>query len=85
MSIASRNFDVAKTDSNLKASWGELYVGCAGGGESLTTLPLDREATTTKDSSAKIVKIRVDGLLGGNIHEGQGNAVSLCAAATQAC
>ncbi|KAG7372024.1 aminoacyl-histidine dipeptidase [Nitzschia inconspicua] len=76
-----------KTMLNLDTEeWTELYVGCAGGGESFLTLTLEREAAT--ESEGKLVELRVDGLLGGhsgiNIHEGRGNAVLLCAAATQA-
>jgi len=69
--------------------WAELYVGCAGGGESVLTLPLSRKSNADADgSSANMVQLRVEGLLGGhsgiNIHEGRANAVVLCAAVTQA-
>jgi dipeptidase D len=76
-----------KTMLNLDTEeWGELYVGCAGGGESTITLPLVRgDAPVTSNASARLlVELRVDGLLGGhsgiNIHEGRANAVLLCAA-----
>lgn len=76
-----------KTMLNLDTEeWTELYVGCAGGGESYMTLPLEREVGA--GAGSKIVEVQVDGLLGGhsgiNIHEGRGNAVLLCAAASQA-
>jgi len=65
--------------------WGELYVGCSGGGESTITVPLSRGPTFVND--VEYMEIRVDGLLGGhsgiNIHEGRGNAVLICASAAQ--
>jgi len=68
--------------------WGELYVGCAGGGESYIKLPLARENTAATTTDADLVELRVEGLLGGhsgiNIHEGRANAVLLCASAAQA-
>eukprot|EP00546_Thalassionema_frauenfeldii_P021883 CAMPEP_0178905872 /NCGR_PEP_ID=MMETSP0786-20121207/6517_1 /TAXON_ID=186022 /ORGANISM="Thalassionema frauenfeldii, Strain CCMP 1798" /LENGTH=383 /DNA_ID=CAMNT_0020577529 /DNA_START=51 /DNA_END=1198 /DNA_ORIENTATION=+ len=75
-----------KTMLNLDMEeWGELYVGCAGGGESSLTLPLTR--TTTSIDDAELVEIKVDGLMGGhsglNIHEGRANAILLCAMAAQ--
>jgi dipeptidase D len=78
-----------KTMLNLDTEeWTELYVGCAGGGESFITLPLERDGAATASSDAKVMELHVDGLLGGhsgiNIHEGRGNAVLMCAAATQA-
>ena len=79
-----------KTMLNLDTEeWGELYVGCAGGGESVLTLDVTREeATTTDKETLALVELRVEGLLGGhsgiNIHEGRANAVLLCAAAIRA-
>lgn len=75
-----------KTLLNLDTEeWGELYVGCAGGGESVLTLDLQRAAEAS--SSSALVELRVEGLLGGhsgvNIHEGRANAILLCAAAAQ--
>lgn len=65
--------------------WGELYVGCAGGGESTITIPLSRGSCLASD--VEYMEIRVDGLLGGhsgiNIHEGRGNAVLICASVAQ--
>jgi dipeptidase D len=76
-----------KTMLNLDTEeWGELYVGCAGGGESTITVPFTR--TTKSTDNLELVAIRVDGLMGGhsgiNIHEGRANAILLCAAAAQA-
>lgn len=78
---------MGKTMLNLDTEeWGELYVGCAGGGDSTITLPFTR--TTESIDNLSLVTIRVDGLMGGhsgiNIHEGRANAVLLCAAAAQA-
>ena len=65
--------------------WGDLYVGCAGGGETEITFPLNR---LSSQKQSKLLEIRVDGLLGGhsgiNIHEGRANAVVLCAMAAKA-
>ena len=67
--------------------WGELYVGCPGGGESTLTLALSR-GDDMVGNSVSSVELRVEGLLGGhsgiNIHEGRANAVLLCASVTQA-
>lgn len=77
-----------KTMLNLDTEeFGELYVGCSGGGESTLTLPVTRAADANIERNAKLMEVRVEGLLGGhsgiNIHEGRGNAVLLCAATTQ--
>lgn len=76
----------ATTMLNLDTEeWGELYVGCAGGGESILTLPLERRTNAATKST--LVEVSVQGLLGGhsgiNIHEGRGNAVLLCAHTVQ--
>lgn len=76
-----------KTMLNLDTEeWGELYVGCAGGGESTLKLPLVRDDSSGTDQT--LVELKVEGLLGGhsgiNIHEGRANAVLLCAQAVQA-
>lgn len=84
----------AKDDSNKKRmtmlnldseDWGELYVGCAGLGETTITIPVDRR---DEKGASLAVEIRVSGLMGGhsglNIHEGRANAVQLCAAAASA-
>ena len=63
---------------------GALYVGCAGGGDSIMTVGLSREAAPEASES---LRITVDGLLGGhsgiNIHEGRGNALQIAALAAQ--
>jgi len=65
--------------------WGDLFVGCAGGGDSTVTIPIQRKVLSS--SLSKLLEIRVEGLMGGhsglNIHEGRANAVILCAAAAQ--
>ena len=60
--------------------FGDLFIGCAGGGDSQITLP----ASPADDaSSKKLVRFRVSGLLGGhsgiNINDDRGNAVILVA------
>ena len=75
-----------KTMLNLDTEeWGELYVGCAGGGESILSFPFSRSAG---QGNLEFVKVRVEGLMGGhsgiNIHEGRANAILLCAAAVRA-
>jgi dipeptidase D len=65
--------------------WGEVYIGCAGGGDSKITVSLAVEpipgGTTT-------LELAVGGLMGGhsglNIHEGRGNAVKMAADAAEA-
>ena len=65
--------------------YGDIFIGCAGGGDSTITMPLSKEVISADLS--EIVEIRVEGLLGGhsglNIHEHRGNAVIICAAAVQ--
>ena len=59
---------------------GEIYMGCAGGIDFITTLPLQREAVP---ASHDIVKLTIKGLngghSGGDIHLGLGNANKLMA------
>ena len=65
--------------------YGDIFIGCAGGGDSTITMPLSKEVISADLN--EIVEIRVEGLLGGhsglNIHEHRGNAVIICAAAVQ--
>ncbi|CAM9740717.1 unnamed protein product, partial [Hapterophycus canaliculatus] len=59
--------------------WGSLFVGCAGGGDSLITLPVEQE--TVDPGSYLSYSIAVEGLMGGhsgiNIQEDRGNGVKL--------
>lgn len=59
---------------------GSVYVGCAGGADSLLRLPLARSAPP---AGARALAVRVSGLLGGHsgvdIHLQRGNALSLLA------
>ena len=59
---------------------GEIYMGCAGGIDFITTLPLSREAIT---AGAQTFKLTLKGLKGGHsggdIHLGLGNANKLLA------
>ena len=43
--------------------WGEFYISCAGGGDSVLALPVSREKTASGD---KAVSIKVSGLKGGH-------------------
>lgn len=56
--------------------WGEIYIGCAGGGDSVLHFTLDLEPTPP---DATFYKLAVSGFMGGhsglNIHEDRGNAV----------
>jgi len=65
--------------------YGGLYVGCAGGGDTTISIPLERKELPA--SLSEVIEIRVEGLMGGhsglNIHEGRGNAVILCTRAVQ--
>ncbi|CAM9620742.1 unnamed protein product [Ectocarpus fasciculatus] len=59
--------------------WGSLFVGCAGGGDSLITLPVEQEAVDP--ASYESFSVAVEGLMGGhsgiNIQEDRGNGVKL--------
>jgi dipeptidase D len=65
--------------------WPEVFIGCAGGGDSVLTLPCALEAAP---AGAAALEVRVSGLLGGHsgvdIHEDRGNAVRMAAAAADA-
>jgi len=56
--------------------WGALYIGCAGGGNSVVSLPVSLEPL---QKGLKLFKVCIQGLLGGhsgiNIHENRANAV----------
>jgi dipeptidase D len=58
--------------------WGVITVGCAGGGDSQITLPLDKKPL---ENDLEALTIKVSGLRGGHsgvdIHEQRGNAVKL--------
>lgn len=62
--------------------WGYLYIGCAGGGDSLATLPVAREP---RPGSLSPLRLSVSGLKGGHsgadIHLDRGNALLLLARA----
>ncbi|CAL5222920.1 g5353 [Coccomyxa viridis] len=71
-----------KTLLNLDTEdWGEIFIGCAGGGDSMITLPVQHESLDA--SSADAYTITVSGLMGGhsglNIAEDRGNAVQFVA------
>ncbi|WP_321286734.1 aminoacyl-histidine dipeptidase [uncultured Sunxiuqinia sp.] len=57
---------------------GELFIGCAGGIDTLGTLTVEREKTPGKSFAMKIM---VKGLMGGHsgddIHKGRGNAIKI--------
>ena len=57
--------------------WGEIFIGCAGGGDSLLTLPLEQEACSLEGQQP--LQLSITGLMGGhsglNIGEGRGNAI----------
>lgn len=65
--------------------WGEIYIGCAGGGDSRLLLDVPLEPVPP---GLAFLSLRVVGLLGGhsgmNIGEGRGNAVRLLARALDA-
>lgn len=70
-----------KTMLNLDTEdWNEIFIGCAGGGDSVLTLPVQREAAPP---SCRPLQLSITGLLGGhsglNIAEGRGNAVKMSA------
>eukprot|EP00903_Cladosiphon_okamuranus_P006582 g6430.t1 len=59
--------------------WGSLFVGCAGGGDSLITLPVEQDVVDP--ASYDSYSVAVEGLMGGhsgiNIQEDRGNGVKL--------
>ncbi len=59
---------------------GEVYIGCAGGGDSIITLPVD---TVEAPAGTKSYKLKVTGLKGGHsgidINAGRGNAIKIAA------
>ncbi|EFJ42775.1 hypothetical protein VOLCADRAFT_97180 [Volvox carteri f. nagariensis] len=72
--------------------WGEIFIGCAGGGDMSLVLRVALEPPPSSSSSAAAMtahtpppkppqQLKLGGLLGGhsglNIHEGRGNAVQL--------
>ena len=60
--------------------WGVITVGCAGGGDSQITLPVDKKPL---NNTLEALTIKISGLRGGHsgvdIHEQRGNAVKLLA------
>jgi len=64
---------------------GALYVGCAGGGDSVMSVGVQRGGEVLEGS--EVYSLKVEGLLGGhsgiNIHEGRGNALQIAAVALQ--
>ncbi len=60
--------------------WGEIYVSCAGGADSIVTLDLQRETTPVTD---RLARLTVSGLKGGHsgidINLGRGNAIKIAA------
>ena len=59
--------------------WGEIFIGCAGGGDSLLTLPLQQEPCDF--AGQQPLQLSITGLMGGhsglNIGEGRGNAIRM--------
>ncbi|PSC67193.1 aminoacyl-histidine dipeptidase [Micractinium conductrix] len=65
--------------------WGDVFIGCAGGGDSILRLDLQQEGVP---AGCTALDVHVKGLLGGhsgiNIHEDRGNAVRMAAATVEA-
>lgn len=65
--------------------WPEVFIGCAGGGDSVITLELEQEMAP---SGGVAMEMSVAGLLGGhsglNINEDRGNAVKMAATTVEA-
>ncbi|KAL0048560.1 hypothetical protein WJX82_005889 [Trebouxia sp. C0006] len=66
--------------------WGEIFIGCAGGGDSILELPVQLELVPKTHSHPQ--ELKISGLMGGhsglNISEDRGNAVVLAALVLQA-
>jgi len=60
--------------------WGEFYISCAGGGDSVVSLPINR---TELHAENKLFKLRIEGLKGGHsgvdINTGRGSAIKILA------
>ncbi|GAB4815754.1 hypothetical protein N2152v2_002800 [Parachlorella kessleri] len=60
--------------------WGDIFIGCAGGGDSMITLRLPTQAVP---GGSQLLEVAVEGLMGGhsgiNIQEDRGNAVRMAA------
>lgn len=65
--------------------WPEVFIGCAGGGDSVLKL---RAAGEAPPAGQAALEVRVSGLLGGhsgiNIHEDRGNALRMAAEVAEA-
>ncbi|EIE18888.1 aminoacyl-histidine dipeptidase [Coccomyxa subellipsoidea C-169] len=61
--------------------WGEIFIGCAGGGDSMISIPVTYEAAPS--SGMLHYELKISGLMGGhsglNINEDRGNAVRFAA------
>ncbi|GIL81736.1 hypothetical protein Vretimale_1325 [Volvox reticuliferus] len=91
-------FDIApdlvtgRTMLNLDTEdWGEVFIGCSGGGDMSLMVEVALESLPSASSSTPTMTahvLKLGGLLGGhsglNIHEGRGNAVQLMARALAA-
>ena len=71
----------AKACVNLDTEdWGEIFIGCAGGGDTVVSLPVEREPLSS--SSHQLLLFSISGLAGGHsglaIGDDRGNALRLC-------
>ncbi|KAK9818933.1 hypothetical protein WJX74_002557 [Apatococcus lobatus] len=66
--------------------WGEIFIGCAGGGDSLLTLPLEQEPCSF--AGQQPLQLNITGLMGGHsgltIGGGRGNAILMAVQVLQA-
>lgn len=74
----------ARTMLNLDTEdWGEIFIGCAGGGDTVITLPVQRDEAAGASSTTRRLLLHVSGLAGGHsglaIGDGRGNALKLAA------
>lgn len=72
----------AKACVNLDTEdWGEIFIGCAGGGDTVVTLPVERSPLPAS-SPHQLLLVSVSGLAGGHsglaIGDDRGNALRLC-------
>lgn len=84
--VESRHFSGKHLINLDTEEWGEVYVSCAGGADSIVTLDLDREPTAGMD---RIMLLKAGGLKGGHsgldINLSRGNGIIIAARILDKC
>ena len=62
-------FTAGKTLLNLDTEdWGEIFIGCAGGGDSMITLPVQHQAVSAGKADAYTITVTGGSLQQGMLH-----------------